>query len=95
MAELIAKYFLTINEFFLALENGSGSGGSQMNPFAMLGGMPGLAGLMGMGGMQGMQGLKSGQNMWGGMAGRGNLPGMGQMGGFNRGMMEQVEYHLP
>ena len=66
-----------------------------MNPFAMLGGMPGLAGLMGMGGMQGMQGmqgLNSGQisNMWGGMAGRGNLPGMGQMGGFNRGMMEQV-----
>ena len=49
--------------------------------------MPGLAGLMGMGGMGS---LNSSQitNMWGGMGGPRNMPPMG----FNRGMMEQVNY---
>ena len=52
--------------------------------------MPGMAGLMGMGGMAGMAGLQNSQitNMWGGMGGPRNMPPMG----FNRGMMEQVNY---
>ena len=66
-----------------ALENGSGGSGLN-NPFSV---MPGLAGLMGMGGM-GSLNTSQITNMWGGMGGPRNMPPMG----FNRGMMEQVNY---
>ena len=49
--------------------------------------MPGLAGLMGMGGMGSLNNSQI-TNMWGGMGGPRNMPPMG----FNRGMMEQVNY---